>query len=131
MIVIDSSALIAILEHEPERTALFQIIASADRCLISAVRYQGTGQVIFSSRGSNGLRDLDELIEVMQGEIVAHDRALAQFSIETFKRYGKGIHPNARLNFCDCAACALAKMLDARLLFKGNDFSHTDVPRCA
>jgi ribonuclease VapC len=48
MIVIDSSALIAILEHEPERTAFFQAIASADRCLVSAVSYQETGQVIFS-----------------------------------------------------------------------------------
>jgi ribonuclease VapC len=51
MIVIDSSALIAILEHEPERTAFFQAIARADRCLVSAISYQETGQVIFSRRG--------------------------------------------------------------------------------
>jgi ribonuclease VapC len=129
MIVIDSSALIAILEHEPERTVLFQAIARADRRLISAVNYQETGQVIFSRRGANGIRDLEELIEVMQAEIVPHDHALARFAIETFKRYGKGIHPSARLNFCDCAAYALAKTLSAPLLFKGRDFAETDVQR--
>jgi ribonuclease VapC len=131
MIVIDSSVLIAILEHEPERTTFFQAIADADRRLISAVSYQETGQVIFSRRGANGLRDLEELITVMQAEIVPHDRALAQFSIEAFKRYGKGIHPDARLNFCDCAAYALAISLEAPLLFKGNDFVATDVQKVA
>jgi ribonuclease VapC len=130
MIVIDSSALIAILEHEPERTAFFEAIAGADRCVISAVSYQETGQVIFSRRGANGLRDFEELIDIMEAEIVPHDRALAQFSVETFKRYGKEIHPEARLNFCDCAAYALARTLNAPLLFKGSDFAGTDVERC-
>ena len=127
MIVIDSSALIAILEHEPERTRFFQAIAEADRRVISAVSYQETGQVIFSRRGSNGVRDLEELIAVMGAEIAAHDHALAQFAVEAFKRYGKGIHPNTRLNFCDCAAYALAKTLNAPMLFKGNDFVATDI----
>lgn len=129
MIVIDSSALIAILEHEPERTRFFRAIAEADRRVISAVSYQETGQVIFSRRGANGVRDLDELLDVMQAEIVAHDHTLARFSVETFKRYGKGIHPDARLNFCDCAAYALAQTLNAPLLFKGDDFTETDVAR--
>ena len=81
MIVVDSSALIAILEHEPERTIFFEAIADSDRRLISAVSYQETGQVIFSRRGANGLRDLEELVDVMQAEIVPHDRTLAEFSI--------------------------------------------------
>jgi ribonuclease VapC len=127
MIVIDSSVPIAILEHEPERSDFFRAIANADRRLISAVSYQETGQVIFSRRGANGVRDLEELIELMQAEIVPHDRALADFSIEAFKRYGKGIHPDARLNFCDCAAYALAITHQAPLLFKGADFAATDV----
>jgi len=130
MIVIDSSALIAMLEHEPERTAFFQAIAGAEQCLISAVSYRETGQVIFSRRGTNGVRDLEELIDVMRAEIIPHDYELAQFSIETFKRYGKGIHPDARLNFCDCAAYALAKAVGAPLLFKGSDFAATDIERC-
>jgi ribonuclease VapC len=129
MIVIDSSALIAILEHEPERETFFQAIADADRRLISAVSYQETGQVIFSRRGANGVRDLDELMDVMQAEIIPHDRTLAEFSIETFKRYGKGIHPDARLNFCDCASYALAITLNAPLLFKADDFAATDFQR--
>src|SRR5207248_9068454 len=100
------------------------------RCAISAVTYQETGQVIFSRRGANGVRDFDELIEVMGAEIVPHDYALAQFSIEIFKRYGKGIHHDARLNFCDCAAYALARTMNAPLLFKGSDFASTDIERC-
>lgn len=130
MIVIDSSALIAILEHEPERKPFFHVIADASRRLISAVSYQETGQVVFSRRGANGLRDLEELIELMQAEIVPHGRELAQFSIEAFKQYGKGIHPDARLNFCDCATYALAKSVNAPLLFKGSDFAATDVRAC-
>jgi len=130
MIVIDSSALIAILEHEPEHEILFQAIASADRRIISAVSYQETGQVIFSRHGADGIGDLDDLLEVMKAEIVPHDRSLAQFSIDTFTRYGKGIHPQARLNFCDCAAYALARTLNVPLLFKGNDFVATDVACC-
>ena len=80
--------------------------------------------MIFSRRGANGVRDLEELIEVMQAEVVAHDHALAQFSkIETFKRYGKGIHPDARLNFCDCAAYALAKTLNCAIAVQGQQTS--------
>ncbi len=130
MIVIDSSALIAILEHEPERIIFFEAIANADRCLNSAVNYQETGQVVFSRRGANGVRDLEELVEIMEAEIVPHDHALAKFSIEAFKRFGKGIHPEVRLNSCDCAAYALAKTLNAPLLFKGSDFAQTDVEGC-
>ena len=127
MIVIDSSALIAILEHEPERSRFFQAIADSDRRAISAVNYQEAGQVIFARRGANGVRDLEELLDVMQAEVVPHDQTLAQFAIEVFKRYGKGIHPDARLNFCDCAAYALAATLQAPLLFKGSDFANTDI----
>ncbi len=54
---------------------------------------------------------------------------LAAFAVLAFQRYGKGVDPKARLNFCDCAAYALAKDVNAPLLFKGNDFIHTDVAR--
>jgi ribonuclease VapC len=130
VIVIDTSVLVAILEHEPEREVYFQIIADADRRLISAVSYQEIAQVAFSRRGSNGLTDLDDFISLIQAEIVAHDERLARFAVEAFKRFGKGIHPAARLNICDCAAYALAKFLDAPLLYKGDDFATTDVRAC-
>lgn len=127
MIVIDSSALIAILQHEPERQGIFEAIADADRRLISAVSYQESGQVQYSRRGAQGIFDLDDLLNLIGAEIIAHDGELARFAVEVFKRYGKGIHPEARLNFCDCAAYALAQSLDAPLLFKGDDFAATDI----
>lgn len=130
MIVIDSSALIAILEHEPDRQAHFDAIADADRRLISPVNLQKVGQVSFSRRGAQGLYDLEEFLALIGAEIVPHDGELARFAVEVFKRYGKGIHAEARLNFCDCAAYALARSLGAPLLFKGNDFAATDIGRC-
>ena len=111
----------------PERLAFFDAIADADRKLISAVSYQECAQVQFSRRGAQGIFDLDEFLALIGAELVAHDRELASLAVEAFKRYGKGIHPQARLNFCDYAAYALAKSLDVPLLFKGNDFAATDI----
>jgi ribonuclease VapC len=127
VIVVDSSALIAVLQHEPERDAIFQAIADADRRLVSAVTYQEANQVQFSRRGAQGIYDLEDFLKLIGAEIIPHDRELAEFAVEAFKRYGKGIHPDARLNFCDCAVYALAKSLDAPLLFKGDDFAATDI----
>jgi ribonuclease VapC len=130
MIVIDTSALIAILNHEPERTAFYQAIVAADRCLISAVTYQEAGHVLIAKRGVNGLYDLEDFLALIKAEIIPHDIHLAALALEAFRRYGKGIDPKARLNFCDCAVYALAKAMQAPLLFKGNDFTETDVRAC-
>jgi ribonuclease VapC len=130
MIVIDTSALVAILNHEPERTAFFQAIIAADRCLISAVTYQEAGHVLFARHGVNGLYDLEDFLALIKAEIIPHDMHLAALALEAFRRYGKGIDPKARLNFCDCAVYALAKAMQAPLLFKGDDFTATDVQAC-
>jgi len=130
MIVIDTSALVAILNHEPERTAFFQAIIAADRCLVSAVTYQEAGHVLFARHGVNGLYDLEDFLALIKAEIIPHDMHLAALALEAFRRYGKGIDPKARLNFCDCAVYALAKAMQAPLLFKGNDFMATDVRAC-
>src|SRR5271154_3527432 len=103
MIVIDTSALIAILNHEPERADLYEAIVAADRCLVSAVAYQEAGHFVFAKRGVNGLYDLEELLAFIKAEIIPHDLHLAGLALEAFRRYGKGIDPKARLNFCDCA----------------------------
>jgi ribonuclease VapC len=130
MIVIDTSALVAILNHEPERTAFFQAIIAADRCLISAVTYQEAGHVLFARHGVNGLYDLEDFLALIKAEIIPHDMHLAALALEAFRRYGKGIDPKARLNFCDCAVYALAKAMQAPMLFKGDDFTETDVQSC-
>ena len=130
MIVIDTSALVAILNHEPERTAFFQAIIAADRCLVSAVTYQEAGHVLFARHGVNGMYDLEDFLALIKAEIVPHDMHLAALALEAFRRYGKGIDPKARLNFCDCAVYALAKAMQAPLLFKGDDFTATDIQAC-
>ena len=127
MIVIDTSALVAILNHEPERTAFFEAIATADCCLVSAVTYQEAGHVLIAKRGVNGLYDLEDFLAIINAEIIPHDLNLAAMALEAFRRYGKG-YPS-ELNFCDCAVYALAKAMNAPLLFKGNDFTETDVLR--
>lgn len=127
MIVIDTSAIIAILAHEPERLDFYKVIANTDRCLISAVNYQEAGTVICARSGVNGLYDLEEFLSLIRAEIIPHDLELAALAIETFRRFGKGMGSSARLNFCDCAAYALAKAMNAPLLFKGNDFAATDI----
>ncbi len=96
MIVIDTSALIAILNHEPERTAFFETIAASDRCLVSAVTYQEAGQVLLSRRGVNGLYDLEDFLAFIKAEIIPHDAGLAALAVLAFQRYGKGINPDAR-----------------------------------
>ncbi len=93
MIVIDTSALIAILNYEPERTAFYDVIAAADRRLVGAVTYQEAGQVLISKRGVNGLYDLEDFLALIKAEIIPHDVSLAAMSLEAFRRYGKGIDP--------------------------------------
>jgi ribonuclease VapC len=127
MIVVDTSALIAILNHEPERTVFYEAIAAADRRLVSALTYQEAGHVLVAKRGVNGLYDLEDFLALIKAEIIPHDMTLAALSLEAFRRYGKGIDPRARLNFCDCAVYALAKAMNAPLLFKGDDFTQTDI----
>lgn len=127
MIVVDSSALLAILEHEPDRHQMIQAIAGADRRLLNAVNYQETLQVAFARRGAGGIADFEELVEIAGIEIHPHTAELARAALAAFQRYGKGISPVARLNFCDCAAYALARALDVPLLVKGQDFAQTDI----
>ena len=95
MIVIDTSALVAILNHEPERTAFFQVIIAADRCLVSAVTYQEAGHVLFARHGVNGMYDLEDFLALIKAEIVPHDMHLAALALEAFRRYVKGIDPKA------------------------------------
>lgn len=125
--VVDSSALIAVLLDEPEAADFRRWMHSADRVLVSAVSYVETAIVISSRAGKAGLQYLDALLNGIQAEIVAFDGDQVRIAIEAWHRFGKGNHP-ARLNFGDCCAYALAKASGESLLFKGEDFSRTDIP---
>ena len=124
--VIDSSALIAILRKEPESEALAQAIYRDPVRLVSAVTKLEAGMVAIGRRDRAAAAELDALLVDLRVEIVPFDDAQADIAREAFARYGKGRH-KAGLNFGDCAAYALAVLEAEPLLFKGTDFAATDV----
>ena len=127
MIVLDSSAIVAILSSEPGNESLLAIVANTDHCALSALTFFETALVLFARKREAGLQDLAKFLEFAEAEIIPFDQIAAQAALEAFKIFGKGIHSKARLNLCDCAAYALSKSLNAPLLFKGHDFAETDV----
>ena len=127
MIVVDTSAVLAIIQGEPEADAFLDLIRQADRVVISAVSVLEAGMVLRGRRGPVGLDPLTEIIDGMAIEIIPFDAPLVAGALDAFGRYGKGIDPAARLNMGDCATYALAKGMNAPLLFKGNDFTATDL----
>lgn len=124
--VIDTSALLAILQNEPERRSFNEGIEVADRRLISAATYVECSMILESRYGAEGVRDLDHLVARAQITIVPVDAEQARIARDAFRKYGKGRH-RAGLNFGDCFSYALSRALDQPLLFKGNDFPYTDV----
>jgi ribonuclease VapC len=129
MIVVDSSALIAIVLNEPERER-FESIVIVDRGVMSAVNVHESACVLRARLGEAGVALMWRILSEFEIEIAAFDAAQARAAIAAYGRYGKGVDPKARLNLADCAAYALAKSLGWPLLFKGADFSATDVPVC-
>ena len=126
-IVVDTSAIIAILRDEPEKDRLVDAILAASPRLMSAVSLQEAGMVMAGRSGNETVWEpLDALLVRLDMEIVAHDAGLSRIAREAFLRFGKGRHA-ARLNFGDCAAYALAKANHLPLLFKGDDFAKTDI----
>ena len=124
--VIDSSALLAILRDEPERRAFNEAIEAAETRVMSAATLVEVSIVIESRFGPEGLRDLDLFIEQAGIEIAAVDTEQAYAARRAFSQFGKGRH-EAGLNYGDCFSYALAKVLGESLLYKGEDFRQTDV----
>jgi ribonuclease VapC len=126
--VIDTSALLAILFAEPESRDFAAAIEAAERRALSAANFVETSMILEARHGAEGVRELDRLLAVADVEIVAVDREQAETARDAFRIYGKGRHP-AALNFGDCFAYALAVVRAEPLLFKGKDFAATDVAR--
>jgi ribonuclease VapC len=124
--IIDTSAIIAILTNEPERHSFNEAVEKARSPMMSAASFVETSIVIESSRGYDGLRDFDLFVASAGIEIVPVDVEQARVAREAYRRYGKGRHP-AALNYGDCFSYALAKATGLPLLFKGTDFSETDI----
>ena len=125
--IIDTSALIAILRAEDDASDMALAIERAAARRISAANYLETAVVIDASRDPIASRRFDELVDVaeLQVEPVTHDQA--RIARDAYRDFGKGSGHKADLNLGDCFAYALAKSTGEALLFKGNDFSHTDI----
>ena len=125
-LAIDTSALTAILLGEPEARGLLAALAAADRIDLCAPNRTELLLVIQSRLGDIGVERAKRLLAMQRIETVPLDEALADAAALGFRRFGKGRHP-AGLNFGGCFSYALAFRDQVPLLFKGNDFSQTDV----
>jgi ribonuclease VapC len=125
---LDTSAVLAILQDEPERTEFVSLIEQAPRRLMSTVSVLEAAMVLEGRRGEDAGLDLDLFLLRASVETVPFDAEQLQLARTAFRRFGKGRHA-AGLNFGDCAAYALAQWSGEPLLFKGADFAATDVDR--
>ena len=130
-IVLDSSALIALMEGEPEAPDILQTLAPEERRFASAFTIFETLVVILRRHGPAAVADAEAYIATLGVEIVPLDEGQMRLAVQAYARFGKGIDPRARLNLGDCVSYALARTLDAPLLFKGDDFAATDIRAAA
>lgn len=124
--VIDTSAIIAILLDEPERAAFVEAIAADATRLMSASNFLECYLVIETRKQALGHAELELFISEAEITAVPFDLIQVNLAAAAWRKYGKGRHP-AGLNFGDCFAYSLAKIREEPLLFKGNDFSQTDL----
>jgi ribonuclease VapC len=125
--IIDTSAIIAILRDEPEAAVFARAIADESSRRVSAANYVEAAVVIDASDDPIASRRVDDFFKTAQITIEAVTEAQAQIARAAYRDFGKGSRHPAKLNFGDCFAYALAKSRREPLLFKGNDFIHTDI----
>ena len=125
---LDTSAIVAVLRDEAERTEFVSLIEAAPRRLISAVSVLEAAMVLEGRSGEDACFDLDLFLRRATIETIAFDEDQLIWARRAFGRFGKGRHA-AGLNFGDCASYALAQWSGEPLLFKGTDFAATDVAR--
>jgi ribonuclease VapC len=126
--IIDTSALLAILRAEPEVRSCADAIEGATLRRISAANFLEAAVVIDASRDPIASRRFDDLLRIANISVEPVTRDQADIGRAAYRDFGKGSGHPAQLNFGDCFAYALAKTTGEPLLFKGNDFTHTDIP---
>lgn len=131
MLVVDSSAVIAMIFDEPEAPACAQALADSKTRMISAVNYVEAGTVLAGraklAERREAIADLDAFLSAFRIDIATLDDSLARMALEARVRFGKGFGTRGGLNFGDCFAYALARQRSAPLLFVGDDFARTDI----
>ena len=125
--IIDTSATLSILFHEPDAEHFARAITEAASCRISVATLLEATIVLEGRSGSSAAHELDAFLSRARIELEPVTPEQAQIAREAWRRFGKGNHP-AALNFGDCFAYALAKAAREPLLFKGHDFELTDIP---
>jgi ribonuclease VapC len=127
MIVVDTSAIVAVALGEPERAAFVRIIERADRALVSTVSVVEARMVVHGRRGQRAVVLMDDVLRLPAFELVPPGVAEMDAAYAAFVAFGKGSGHAAGLNFGDVFSYALAKVRGLPLLFKGDDFSKTDL----
>lgn len=125
MIVADTSAMVAVVLGEPDAESFLAALTD-DEAWASAASVVEAGIVVEARQGPDATRDLELLISATIDRVVPLDQDHARAAVAAWRRFGKGRH-QAGLNFGDCLSYATARLANAPLLFKGNDFSQTDL----
>lgn len=125
--IVDSSAIVAVVRDEPDAEGYVRALASSDSSKMSAANWFETSIVIDSARDPVASRRFDEIIEWARIEVVPVTVGQALIARQAYRDFGRGSGSPAKLNFGDCFAYALAADTREPLLFKGNDFVHTDL----
>ena len=125
--IVDTSAIVAILRDEPDAQSFANAIAGARNRRVSAVNYLEAAAVIDGSRNPIASRRFDDFFREASFTVEAVTFEQAKIAREAYKDFGKGSGNAAQLNFGDCFAYALAKAMSEPILFKGQDFKHTDL----
>ena len=125
-VVIDTSAIVGILRDEPDAAALIKRAISFERRVMAAPTWLEAA-IVCESKNPSGRALFDRLVKQLRMEVQPFTVAQAAIARKAYRKFGKGRGSKAQLSFGDCFSYALAKHLGAPLLFKGNDFGHTDV----
>jgi ribonuclease VapC len=126
-VIVDSSAIVAVVRDEPDAEGYVRVLASSDSSKMSAANWFETSIVIDSVRDPVASRRFDEIIEWARIDVVPVTVGQAAIARQAYRDFGRGSGSPAKLNFGDCFAYALAADTREPLLFKGNDFVHTDL----
>ena len=125
--IVDSSALIAILQQEADAEILFKTLRGGAPAFMSAAAFLETAIVVDAKRDPAATNELDRFLDRVSIKIMPVDEEQARIARQAYRDFGRGSGHPARLNFGDCFAYATAKALDEPLLYKGTDFGLTDV----
>jgi ribonuclease VapC len=126
MIVVDTSVVVAILREEDDAAIWIDLLDHASKSLMSVVSFVETSMVIYGRDRETEPREITDLLNALRIEITSVSLEQGDAAVAAFLGYGKGRH-RAALNIADCFSYALAKVHKSPLLFKGDDFIHTDI----